>query len=127
MRPECASYGGGQMTERIRKAYPLAAPKAHKYHAKRSGKYASKREEKRAWELRILADTGAITDLQEQVPFVLLPSTEDFPRPLRYFADFVYTEGSEVHIEDAKGFQTPEYRIKRRLMKQLLGLEITEI
>lgn len=117
------------MTERIRKSYPLAVPKAHKYNAKRSGKYASKREEKRAWELRILADAGAITDLQEQVPFVLLPANADlgYGTPLRYIADFTFKRDGRLVVADAKGMATDVYKIKKRLMFQLLGIAIEEI
>ena len=39
-------------------------------------------------------------------------------------ADFDYMEkGAEV-IEDVKGVLTPEFKLKRHLMKALLGLEV---
>ena len=43
---------------------------------------------------------------------------------IRYVADFVYVEkGAEV-IEDVKGVLTPEFKIKRHLMKALLGMDV---
>ncbi len=48
----------------------------------------------------------------------------------RYRADFVYEElrkgvWSEV-VEDVKGFLTPMYRLKRKLMKAIYGIDIRE-
>jgi hypothetical protein len=40
-----------------------------------------------------------------------------------YVADFVYVENVEV-IEDVKGVLTTEFKLKRHLMKALLGLEV---
>ena len=117
------------MPEKIRKAYSMTPPKRHKYNARRVAGYASAREAKRAAELRILEQAGKIGPLNEQVPYTLLPATAEFPRALRYIADFTYVdrETGQVVIEDAKGVRTPVYKLKKRLMKQLLGVEVTEI
>ena len=47
-------------------------------------------------------------------------------RELAYIADFVYTENGEKVVEDVKGFRTPEYRIKRKLMLYSHGVRIKE-
>jgi Protein of unknown function (DUF1064) len=107
-----------------------------KYHAKRTNGYASKKEANRAAELQALARCGAILALQEQVPFQLLPAdpANGYERPLIYIADFCYIAppcaNCEVpirHVEDVKGFRTPVYKLKKRLMLQLLGVEIEEV
>ena len=108
-----------------------------KYRAVRTNGYASKREANRAAELRLLEKAGVIANLEEQVSFDLLPGMAAIgcPRALRYEADFRYLrkfEGMAIWdptpvVEDAKGVRTPVYKIKKRLMRQLLGIEITEV
>ncbi|WP_362919868.1 DUF1064 domain-containing protein [Comamonas thiooxydans] len=39
-------------------------------------------------------------------------------------ADFVYVEKGVEVIEDVKGVLTTEFKLKRHLMKALLGLEV---
>lgn len=100
------------------------------------GKYDSKKESNRAKQLRILQWKGEIKDLQEQVPFELIPSQyrevdgkrRCIERNCKYIADFVYTDtttGQQV-VEDTKGVRTPEYKIKRKLMLWLHGVQIKE-
>lgn len=100
-----------------------------KYRAVRTNGYASKREAKRAWELSLLLQAGAISNLREQAVFELLPadSGSGYVMPLRYIADFVYTENGHQVVEDCKGFKTDVYRIKKRLMRQLLGISVVEV
>ncbi len=98
-----------------------------KYRNIRHNGYASKREANRAAELQALQAAGKITELREQVRYVLLPPCPDYPRPLVYVADFVYVEDSKLHIEDVKGYRTEVYKIKKRLMLQLHQHAIEEI
>jgi uncharacterized protein DUF1064 len=100
-----------------------------KYRAKRTGKYASKREADTAAKLKLLEQAGGIVDLREQVPFDLLPAcpTAGYSRPLRYIADFVFIEEGKRVVADSKGFRTPVYLLKKRLMAQLHGIAIREI
>jgi hypothetical protein len=98
-----------------------------KYRNKRTNGYASKREAKRAAELRLLEKAGEIEDLREQVPFVLIPK-QDGERACKYVADFVYAEmpsGVRI-IEDCKGMKTDVYKIKRKLMLKVHGIRIRE-
>lgn len=100
----------------------------NKYHARPSGGYASRREHRRACELRMLQSCGEISDLREQVSFELIPA-QDGEKACHYIADFVYcdnTTGSIV-VEDTKGFRTPEYKIKRKLMLYVHGIKIHEV
>lgn len=102
-----------------------------KYHAKKAGAYASRREGKRAQELRLLALAGEISELREQVKFELIPRQMDGKRVAErnvcYVADFVYRD-KEGHlvVEDSKGFRTREYIIKRKLMRYIHNIAIKE-
>lgn len=100
-----------------------------KYHAQPAMvdgiRLASRKEATRYRELRLLEQAGAIQDLRLQVPFVLLPKSQ-YGRAVKYIADFVYTENGRQVVEDAKGYRTDVYKLKRRLMAELLGIEIKE-
>jgi hypothetical protein len=71
---------------------------------------------------------GAISDLKEQVKFVLIPK-QDGERECSYYADFVYTYRGERITEDVKSpaTKTPVYRVKKKLMKHVHGITITEV
>lgn len=104
-------------------------PRKHKYRAVRTNGYASKKEANRAVELRILERCHQITDLKEQVRFQLI-AKQGKERAVAYVADFTYNEwtGSlwTPVVEDVKGFKTPMYKLKKRLMSALLGIEVRE-
>lgn len=93
--------------------------------------FDSKKEAKRYLELKQKQEKGEIDNLQLQVPFTLIPSqktSRETLRPVKYKADFVYYDNVKQTriIEDVKGFRTPEYQIKKKLMMYELGLEIEE-
>lgn len=83
------------------------------------GTFDSKYEYEEWCRLKLLERAGIIKNLQRQVPFLLIPTirtTEETLREISYFADFVYEENGIIHIVDTKGFETPEYKIKKRLL-----------
>jgi len=108
--------------------------------------FDSKYEYNRFCELSMLERAGEITNLQRQVPYLLLPeqrapSTEVYkkgsragqPKPgpvlerrVVYIADFVYQENGETVVEDAKGMRTKEYVLKRKMMLYRYGIRIKE-
>lgn len=100
------------------------------------GKYDSKKENKRAMELRLLERAGVIKDLREQVKFELIPAQymesngkrRCVERACNYYADFTYfdTRESRYVVEDAKGFRTEVYKIKKKLMLHRHGVRIKE-
>lgn len=93
------------------------------------GKFASKKEEKRWGELKLLEAAGKISDLKRQVRFELADPVilDGRRRPaLRYFADATYTEDGKFVVEDTKGYRDQKYRIKRHLMMSVHGIEIKE-
>jgi len=107
-----------------------------KYHAKKTFvdgiKFDSKREAARYLELKALEKAGIIKNLERQIPYVLLegvPGPEGKKlRPMKYIADFRYEDSSgNIITEDSKGFLTKEYKIKKRLMWQLLGINVIEV
>lgn len=115
------------------KAAPAVRENKNKLHAERTEDgYASKREAKRAAELRLMEQAGKIQNLREQVRYVLVPAiyeTESgrlvkdwaekpkkeleqqygklkiLERSLAYVADFTYEQDGETVVEDVKGYK----------------------
>jgi hypothetical protein len=74
--------------------------------------------------LRARETEGEITELRLQVGYEL---NEGGSHSLKYFADFVYVESGKEYVIDVKGFRTATYRKKKKLMKQVYGIEIIEV
>jgi hypothetical protein len=114
--------------------YAALTPRS-KYGNVKTGNYASKREAKRAAELKLLEQSGEIRNLREQVSFLLIPACyvngRCVERSCKYVADFVFeekvsdTEWKQV-VEDSKGFRDNVYKIKRKLFRQIHGFGIRE-
>ena len=108
--------------------------KKSKYGNKKTGNNDSKKESLRAADLRLQEKLGLIHDLQEQVKFELIPAQYEIvngkrkcvERACNYIADFVYIKDGELVVEDAKGFRTKDYIIKRKLMLKEHGIKILE-
>lgn len=108
-----------------------------KYHSRKveigADTFDSKKEAARYQELRLLERAGKIKDLQRQVKYELIPSQKDaatgkvIERPVRYIADFVYTENGKTVVEDTKGFRTKDYVLKRKMMLWVHGIVIKEV
>lgn len=123
----------------------------NKYHSKKIEVggivFDSKKEAKRYSELLLLEKAGAITELQRQVKYVLIPAQREFSNEIytkgknkgcfkpgkllekecAYIADFVYKEDGKIVVEDTKGFRTKDYIIKRKLMLHKHGIRIKEV
>lgn len=100
-------------------------------------RFDSKAEARRCGQLLLLQRAGAIRELRRQVRFLLIPSQRDsagkIVREVSYVADFVYEEpipGAadmwRLIVEDVKGVRTEAYRLKRKLMLQVHGIDIRE-
>ena len=110
--------------------------------------YDSRKEWRRARDLKLLEQAGVITDLRRQVKFVLIPAQRGpeetgprggkrpgplLEREVAYFADFTYTlaETGETVVEDVKGYRAGGayeiFRIKRKLMLWVHGIRVKEI
>ena len=95
--------------------------------------FDSKLEANRYSELKILEKAGIISALQLQPEFELIPAfTKNGKkyRSTKYIADFMYYDNQEkkVKVEDAKGFETDVYKLKRKMFEYTYpDLEIIEI
>ena len=73
---------------------------------------------------------GRIRQLQRQVKFLLIPPQyvdgKLAERACHYIADFTWRdlEGNMV-VADTKGYETPEFIIKRKLMLERFGIRVT--
>ena len=95
-------------------------------------KFDSKAEHKRWQYLVMLQKAREISDLKLQVPFELIPPqvapSGKKERATVYIADFAYVTSAGARIvEDVKGAVTPEFRLKRKLMLHVHGIEVQEI
>lgn len=109
------------------------AARGSKYHAKNTVvdgiEFDSAKEAKRYVKLRDMQEAGEIQGLFLQVPYEILPSFECDGvkyRGMKYVADFVYYRDGKVVVEDCKGFKTPEYKMKKKLMAFINHINIEE-
>ena len=108
-----------------------------KYGNKKTKGFDSAKEWRRNQELEALQRAGEISELNRQVPFVLMPSytiadettRQGFRtvREIRYIADFTYRlkDGTRI-IEDVKGMQTDVFKLKRKLLERKIALGAIE-
>ncbi|MBQ1294823.1 MAG: DUF1064 domain-containing protein [Clostridiales bacterium] len=108
--------------------------------------FDSKHEMERYRELYLLERAGEISDLQTQVPYLLIPPQFDdavaveladldkkkkpklLERKCEYIADFIYRDADgRLVVEDAKGVRTKEYLIKRKLMLYVHKIRVVEV
>ena len=93
--------------------------------------FDSRKEYARYRELVLLQRAGQVSDLKRQVKYELIPQQringKVAERACSYIADFVYKEGKKTIVEDTKGLRTPEYKIKRKLMLYVHGIQIQEV
>ena len=87
--------------------------------------FDSLKESRRYRDLKLLQSAGKIVDLDVQIKYLLTVNGEKVGT---YVADFTYElpDGTQV-VEDVKGFKTPVYRLKKRLMKAIHGITIQEV
>lgn len=101
--------------------------KPHKYRAIQTYvdgiKFPSKKQARRYGELKLLEKAKEIEGLQLEVPYDIRVRDQ---KVCTYRADFVYTEKGKVIVEDTKGYLTPVYRLKKKLIKACFGIEIRE-
>jgi hypothetical protein len=85
--------------------------------------FASKKELKRWNDLKLLEKSGKIQDLKRQVAF---PFALEGKVMFRYYADFVYEMNGSRVIEDSKGFRTPLYKLKKKIIESFYKVSILE-
>lgn len=89
--------------------------------------FASTQEYRRYAELALEQRAGLITGLQLQPVF---PVVLNGKRVFKYIADFKYTRGDQEVVEDVKGSKNPAhhdpvFRLKKKVVEAVYGIEIT--
>ena len=89
-------------------------------------KFDSKWEAERYGQLKAMERAMFIRDLELQVPYDIVVNDVKI---CRYVADFRYSQvddyGNDTQIvEDAKGVETPEFKLKKKLMKAVFDIDI---
>lgn len=94
-------------------------------------RFDSQKEAKRYKYLKEEEKAGRIRTLTLQEPFELIPAQyidgKCVERAVKYKADFVYVQDRKLVVEDTKGFRTPDYIIKRKLMLYVHGIRVKEV
>lgn len=100
--------------------------------------FDSKKEARRFDDLMVMLQAGQISDLRLQVDFTLQEAYTDTDgkrvRAIRYKADFTYKRitpagATELVVEDVKSkpTKTKVYAVKKKMLKERFGIEITEV
>ena len=89
-------------------------------------RFASKKEFKRYCQLKILESAGTIANLTLQPRFDIVVNGKNCGF---YKGDFAYFEKNKRVIEDVKSepTKTPVYRLKKKIVEALYGVEIVEV
>ena len=103
----------------------------NKFNAKKTEfmgiKFDSKWEAERYGQLVAMERAGIVRNLERQVRYNILVNEQKI---CQYVADFVYEQTKldsdeyEQIVEDAKGVETPEFKLKKKLMKAVFNIEI---
>lgn len=103
--------------------------------------FDSQKEARRYDELATLLKLGKIRKLRLQEQFTLQESYIDENgervRGIKYVADFTYETQKETEykgeilwvkvVEDAKGMKTEKYKLKKKMMRERLGIAVQEV
>lgn len=87
-------------------------------------RFPSKAEAAHYRVLKARAKAGEIVALELQPRYPLVVNGEKVGT---YVADFRYFEGDKLVVVDVKGVLTPVYRLKKKLVKALYGIDILEV
>lgn len=90
-------------------------------------RFPSKKQAERYRQLKALEAAGEIRELRLEVPY---PITVNRAKVCTYRADFVYEQRVKDEwvavVEDCKGYPTPVYKLKKKLIQAVYGIEIRE-
>jgi hypothetical protein len=116
------------MTERMSAAEFQAQPKRKSKYGNQpvtidGVRFDSRREADRWCVLRLREKAGEISHLELQPKFYFIIKGEHVKYPSGrkafYKADFSYFEGNHRVVEDAKGFKTDVYKLKKALIEKM--------
>ena len=93
--------------------------------------YDSQKEAARGAVLELKQRAGEVSELKRQVKFILqesfkIPSKKtkqgfETIKEIAYIADFTYFMGGQFYIEDVKGYKTPEYKLKAKMLRKKIA------
>lgn len=88
--------------------------------------FASKKEANHYRDLKVRLRIGEIENLELQPEYLFMVDDRII---FRYRADFRYWDfvTHELTVVDVKGFKTPVYRLKKKLIEAQYGITITEV
>jgi hypothetical protein len=117
-------HGGALSLPAVQEALGALAPK-HKFHAQPTEcggiRFPSKKEANYYGQLELAKKAGDLLFFLRQVPFHL-------PGGVRYVCDFLeFWKTGEVRFVDVKGFKTPGYIAKRKIVEATYPIKITEV
>ena len=88
-------------------------------------RFASTKESNRYKELKLLEKAGKIKDLDLQPPYEFYIKGN---KVFTYKADFSYwDEFDNKRVEDVKGFRTPVYKLKKKIIEAYYSIKIEEV
>lgn len=107
---------------------PKKKPKFRNRRVELDGMMFDSMKERARWiKLTRMQQDNEINLLQRQVAFSI--DINDF-HICKYYADFTYRKNGELVVEDVKSIITRKeatYRLKKKLLKACLGIEIVEV
>jgi hypothetical protein len=87
-------------------------------------RFASKMEHRRWKTLSWMLSAGVISELRRQPEYKIEVNGKKI---CSYFGDFSYMRDGKYVVEDVKGMKTPTYRLKKKLVEAIWGIEISEV
>jgi len=103
----------------------LVKPEKSKYGNKKvicdGIKFDSIGEKNRYLVLKSMEEQNFISELKLQVPF---PIIHNGVKICKYIADFTYIQDNVYKVEDLKGFETPEFKLKKKMVKAFYDIDI---
>lgn len=86
-------------------------------------RFQSKREAEYYAELKLREKAGEVYEVEMQRPFAIVINGQ---LVCTYKSDFHFYDAiaERRRVVDTKGYATPEFKLKKKLMKAVLGLEI---
>ena len=87
--------------------------------------YDSKKEAEYAYRLDLLQSCGEVTKWYRQVP---MPLEVNGMLVCKYIVEFVvHCQDGTIEYVDVKGFKTDVYKLKKKLVKAVLDIDIKEV
>ena len=89
-------------------------------------KFDSRWEAERWGQLKAMERAGVVTQLERQIKYELSINDVKICDYVADFRDLLEEENglSKLVIEDAKGILTPEFKLKKKMMKAIHGIDI---